>query len=68
MRERKYINIFTVIGILLSIKISQDAELFSNASCTCNDSNLCKSFLAYRFQLRERDRSSAKYLMHFQSQ
>ena len=29
-RERKYTNIFTVIGILLSVKISQDAKLFFN--------------------------------------
>ena len=38
-----YINISTVIDILFSVKISQNARLFSSWSCTYNDSNLCKS-------------------------
>ena len=38
-----YINISTVIDILFSVKVSQNARLFSSWSCTYNDSNLCKS-------------------------
>ena len=41
-RQRKY-DIFTVIGILFSVKLSDNARLFSSASCICNDSNLCES-------------------------
>ena len=41
--EKKYIDIFTVIGILFSVKISQNARLFSSWVMQCNDSNLSKS-------------------------
>ena len=42
--ERKYINFFTVIDISFLVQISQNARFcFLAVSCTCNDSNLCKS-------------------------
>ena len=56
-RREKYIDIFTVIGISFSVKISQNARLFRMI-------RIFAKALVHHFQLPEKDTSSSKYLMH----
>ena len=66
--ERKYIDIFTVTGILFLVKISQNTRLISNYVMHMQWFEYLQKVLTYRFQLRKKDTSSTKYLTHLQSQ
>ena len=66
--ERKYIDIFSVTGILFLVKISQNTRLISNYVMHMQWFEYLQKVLTYRFQLRKKDTSSTKYLTHLQSQ
>ena len=66
--ERKYIDIFTVTGILFLVKISQNIRLISNCVMHMQWFEYLQKVLTYRFQLRKKDTSSTKYLTQLQSQ